>query len=411
MHVLDVEQYTHKVDIYRGPIPWSDSPAEIAHLRAVTQMATLSMKYAEAISPPLVVNLIMVGALPDGDVGLAATKKPEPVPCYAAITFEVGELLSETGRRLAHELYHCIQSRNRPERVKYVKSFYWWHDSTASYFSDYVAPTDNLFALDYEPDKPMYEQHYESSLFFHSLSNQGWSLVKITDYVNGRDFAYAAADERQQIAGNADLVEGFINFARDFHDKEIVLESVEPTRIIRAVTKHAASVASKEKIEVPAVGQTQSVSVNVRSWTFKKYNALLQPKQRFSLSVSWDGESFPQVHFWYRKVQTGKVTTEWARGEDMPAELTSGCDRTAVTYEFLVVPTDKADSVTGNFRFTRLENKKCKCDVPGGSGGVTRRQETSVDEDTECEEPPSCLVGTWSADKASYISVVNADAN
>jgi hypothetical protein len=412
VHVFDIDQYTHKVNIYRGPIPWSDSPAEIEHLRALTQTATLAMKNAEIFSPPLVVNVIMVGVIEEGrKVGLAANKEAEPLPCSVVITFNVVRSLDETGRRIAHELYHCVQFRNRPELVNFKGSFEWWRESTASYFSDYISPTAHPFALDYEPYEPVYDQKYESSLFFHSLSNQGWSLVKITDYVNGRNFEYAAADERRQLASNTEIIEGFINFAKDFHDKNIVLESVEPPMIVRAVTQHAVPVANEEIIDLPKVGQKSAISVDVRSWTFMKYSVWLQPKQRISISTIWKGESFPQVHLWYRKIQTGKATTEWARGENMPAELTSGCDSSQVIYEFLVVPTDKVDSVKGEFSFTRLENKKCKCEVPRESGGLSRRDDTAADDgDVQCEELTSCLVGTWSADKASYVDAANSDA-
>lgn len=134
---------------------------------------------------PLPELVIVLGTQPKDNIELGALMPTPDGPCQirsfkAWAIEEAVALTPDAMQTIAHEIYHCVQEcflRNRPGH----SPSQWVIESSANYFSNLVFPKVNLewdWAIEYYPDKPIWQHTYEASLFFQSLeSTRGFAFV------------------------------------------------------------------------------------------------------------------------------------------------------------------------------------------------------------------------------------------
>ena len=366
-----------RADIYREANINKLDPATSQRLLAMRSLVSQMLSfYASELGQSISVILTMAREdkqLYDGADAITDLKPGTSSPCHVLVKVQPTKGPKWLQHLVAHELYHCVQSKESPSRARESSQLEWVIEGSATFFEFYLFPTNPTTEEDenrpqkYEPSVPLYNQGYVSSLFFLFLHNYNWNLKRIDSWVRGRELRNNTQDERNDLAKDGALQEAFGRFAVKFHDKQILFDS--PQKKFRVITKNPVPVMQTKAINLPTEGASDELPIEVESWTFSKYSATLLPGQTISVTVSWvqpsGGLPAPRVILWHRALRTGKKASAWSQGQPNVLKH-SGCNAAAITYEFLVVPVAEAPMVTGKLVFSRGKTATCACNLPGG---------------------------------------------
>lgn len=323
---------------------------------------------------------ILVAEYPDTDA--ATDTHTGGRPCHVVLKIVPSKPKTWIAHLVAHELYHCVQMLEHPDRARTENDLMWILDGSANFFEYLQYPYHPPRTIDenaphyYNPSVALYRQQYASCLFFHHLHNhfsnmvwESWDLLRIDTWVRQRNLTSSAAVERAMLADDGEISSAFGRFATKFHDQKIYFDAKNTLHIKtdNDVPKKALQIVNLDPGSDPvALGFGEVVS-----WTFKKYSAQLQPKQTISATIKWRQQPAPKVIVWHRKLLTGKKSSPWAR--TLPKIFHSGCSGAPVTYEFLVVPVAKEAIVEGSIEFRRERDATCSCSTKTSGGEVVKR--------------------------------------
>jgi hypothetical protein len=363
--------------------------------------------YARHLGQNLTVNVVLTDPGRQLSTGTNSSNAPAGIsvispdssagsPCFLAIA---GRLMGLGLQHVvAHELYHCVQYQERPDRRNGTTLF---EDGAANFFEYFLYASENpdgAFADGgaphyYDPSTSLIEQDYQSSLFFMFRHNKGQTHQDLDAWIKKRSVYQSDAAERQLLASDAAFVKAFAAFACFFNNKKIYYDSPQLPRRPFLVTSEPVLEIVKE-VNIGTVGDaTEQVIDQMPSWTFRRYSITLFPGQTISARAVWTGTPAPAVVVWQRILRAGKKATAWTRFA--PGIVHSGCGTAQKTVEFLVVPVAATETVTGRIRFVRENNAKCSC--PTGGQGAKRRSllGPALEERQQGNDTGPQTTGTW----------------
>ena len=222
---------------YTGADGWDlSNPNTARHVQDIRTAAENALaKYAKFSTLPDII-FILAPTLPKttqdvSSLGTTTCKPQGHTPCYIRIADDVTAPndIASVKRATAHELYHAVQTRNRPDFEKLAPSR-WWREGAATYFGDSLYPNHNQFSSvnTYKPSAPLYDQDlgHPVGLFFFFLWNRGYSWARIHEFALRQIAPTDFADTKKSMANDADIRDSFPLFAQAYKDQKIFLSDL-----------------------------------------------------------------------------------------------------------------------------------------------------------------------------------------
>jgi hypothetical protein len=288
-----------------------------------------------------------------------------------------------------------VQQQANPRRLPTEKeSENWFLEGTANLFAySFYQDQDMLEATEfeglsiraYDPSVPLHQQTYTTSLFFLYLNNKGWTREKIHKWVANRNFSADSFDEQAAISRDVEISDAFRTFAIAFHDKQIAFRY--PSGLLIYIENKKEIETTSKTVNLARVSEKTTLDLKVRPWAFAKYVVTLAAGQNIKVSDDIIRVGTKNT-IWYR---AKGLTAKW---KELPSTgLTTGCRRSSIEYEFLMVSTASTDEITGKMTF--LYKAECKADCKVGTPPVLRARQ--VDSNTTTAEGPSGITTTLPA--------------
>lgn len=295
---------------------------------------------------------------------LIVLDEPCPVLSYPRLQAQPGEIVKQV---MAHEVFHCIQAAHFDERMG-SSGASWWIEGAATYFSHKVYPCINQehgYSVNFNPDMAVYDQVYDSVVFFISLSElSSFGEAGIIDVI--RAMPRNARDKRAQRRGLAsipDMQNHFHTFARAYMDNGIpdcpdvmpVTVQLGPTFIVEV---------------------TPEFTVETKPFEIGRFQMSLLPGKTYKVEKHNEG---PEGKLSWRE---GVGLGEWQ--DTLPEQIVTDCEGDS-RYQFLfttAADSDEAWEVTLKFE----EDEQAAA--------------ASVGCCVETGQHDACLIGTWVADNA-----------
>lgn len=212
------------------------NPNTARHVQDIRTAAENALpKYANFSTLPEII-FILAPTLPkiiedSSPAGTTSCKVQGHTPCYIRIADDVSDLddIASVKRTTAHELYHAVQSRNRPD-FQALPPSRWWREGSATYFGDSLYPNHKQFASinTYKPSAPLYDQDlgHPAGLFFFFLWNRGFSWAQIHEFTLRQIATTDFTDTKKSMANDANIRDSFPLFAQAYKDKRIFLSDL-----------------------------------------------------------------------------------------------------------------------------------------------------------------------------------------
>jgi hypothetical protein len=148
-------------------------------------------------------------------------------PSVCSIRFPLDKLTTDVDNYaklvVAHELYHCVEWANdkpsspaEPPRIED-----WWREGVAEFFGNFFYPDKDPDAniRNYVPNKPLYQQRYETAVFFQFLNNAGWYEQQVNSWMVAQQLSPDTGAERARVSQDVDLRAQFPKFATHLSTK------------------------------------------------------------------------------------------------------------------------------------------------------------------------------------------------